>query len=336
MKKPIKYRIDAGWTKGMAITLLLAISAKYISGLPFLSILGQLVIALLLGMAWRAAFGVKAAVMPGISFSSKKLLRAGIILLGMRLNLADIYHGGWGLMILSAIHIIFALFTVYGLARLLGVEKKLGLLTACGTAICGAAAVAAISPQLKARDDETAVSAAVIAVLGTLFTLIYTLCYSILPLTPSQYGIFTGATLHEVAHVVAAAAAGGDSAVDQAVVAKLTRVALLVPVAIVIGLIMQKGAPRASKGSFSWSVVPWFIFGFLAMSAINTAGIFSEQTVEAMVNLSYLLIAMAMAGLGLNVNVETFRKLGLKPFIAGLIGSVLLSLLGFGLVKFFL
>lgn len=323
-----------GWIKGIGITLILASAAKVLSGIPFLSILGQLVIALMLGMAWRAAFGVKAAVMPGVTFSSKKLLRAGIILLGMRLNLADIYHAGWSVLAISVISIVFALFTVYWLARRLGTGKNLSLLTACGTAICGAAAVAAISPQLKASDDETAVSAAVIAVLGTLFTLVYTLFYSLLNLTPAEYGIFTGATLHEVAHVVAAAAAGGDSAVDSAVVAKLTRVALLVPAAVVIGLVMPKSKPGTAKQKFSWSIVPWFIFGFLGMSGLNTVGIFSETTAKGMVDLSYLLIAMAMAGLGMNVNFQSFRRLGLKPFIAGLIGSVLLSSLGYCLVKF--
>ncbi|MBS2971013.1 YeiH family putative sulfate export transporter [Metabacillus sp. KIGAM252] len=333
IERPIKQNINLGWIKGIGVTLLLAAAAKYLSGFPLLSILGQLVIALVLGMAWRAVFGVKEALIPGVSFSSKKLLRAGIILLGMRLNIADIYSAGWSVLAISIIHVVFALFVVYWLARWLGAEKKLSLLTACGTGICGAAAIAAISPQLKASDDETAISAAVIAVLGTLFTLTYTLIYSLLNLSPAEYGIFSGSTLHEVAHAVAAAAAGGGQAVDNAVLAKLTRVALLVPAAIVIGLIMQKGEPGTGRQKVSLSIVPWFIFGFLAMSGLNTLGVVPEAAAKTMVEISYLLIAMAMAGLGLNVNVKTFRTLGLKPFIAGLIGSILLSVLGYMLVK---
>ncbi|KZZ85353.1 YeiH family protein [Bacillus sp. SJS] len=333
--RPIKQNINWGWIKGIGVTLLLAAAAKCLAGFPFLSILGQLVIALMLGMAWKAAFGVKEAVIPGVSFSSKKLLRAGIILLGMRLNLADLYSAGLGVLAISVIHVVFALFTVYWLARWLGVEKNLGLLTACGTAICGAAAIAAISPQLKANDDETAISASVIAVLGTLFTLTYTLLYSLLNLSPAEYGVFSGSTLHEVAHAVAAAAAGGGQAVDSAVLAKLTRVALLVPAAIVIGLIMQKGKPRSGSHKGSLSIVPWFIFGFLAMSGLNTLGVVPEAAAKNMVDLSYLLIAMAMAGLGLNVDVKTFRTLGLKTFIAALLGSILLSVLGYTLVKLF-
>ncbi|WP_338779063.1 YeiH family protein [Metabacillus sp. FJAT-52054] len=333
--RPIKQNINLGWIKGIGVTLFLAAAAKYLSVLPFLSILGQLVIALMLGMAWRAVFGVKEDLIPGVSFSSKKLLRAGIILLGMRLNLADLYSAGWNVLAISVIHVVFALFVVYWLTQWLGVDKKLGLLTACGTAICGAAAIAAISPQLKANDDETAISAAVIAVLGTLFTLIYTLFYSLLNLSPAEYGVFSGSTLHEVAHAVAAAAAGGGQAIDSAVLAKLTRVALLVPASIVIGLIMQKGKPRSGSYKGSLSIVPWFIFGFLAMSGLNTLGVVPEAAAKNMVDLSYLLIAMAMAGLGMNVDVKTFRTLGLKTFIAALLGSILLSVLGYMLVKLF-
>lgn len=331
----MKHPINTGWLKGVGITLLLAAAAHYAAGLPLLSMLGPLVLALLMGMVWRASFGIQENVLPGTAFSSKKLLRAGIILLGMRLNLADVYHAGWSVLVISIINIIFALVIVYGLSRKLGVDRKLGLLTACGTAICGAAAIAAVSPQLKANEEETAVSAAVIAVLGTIFTLGYTLFYSLLSLTPAEYGLFTGATLHEVAHVVAAGAAGGGQAVDSAVIAKLTRVALLVPVALVLGFIMQRDERGKEKRTLSPASVPWFIFGFLAMAGLNTLGIVPESAAKAMTELSYLLIGMAMAGLGMNVHFRSFRRLGMKPFLAGLIGSVLLSVLGYGLVKLF-
>ena len=136
---------------------------------------------------------------------------------------------------IAAICLVFTLFVVYGLTRWFGVGKRLGILTACGTAICGAAAVVAVAPQVKAKDEETAVGAATVAVLGAIFTLIYSVIYSILNLSPTGYGIFTGATLHEIAHVIAAADVGGSEAVDLAVIVKLTRVALLVDTSIIIG-----------------------------------------------------------------------------------------------------
>ena len=336
MKKKDKTK-QIGFIQGVGVTLLLAIVAKYLANLPFLSILGSLVLAILLGVVWKYTFGQQDVMQVGVSFSSKKLLRLGIILLGMRLNLADIYNAGIAVFGLAVIQVLFALVVVYGLTRLFGVKKRLGILTACGTAICGAAAVVAIAPQIKANNDETAVGAATVAILGTIFTLIYTFIYGLLGLTPEAYGIFTGSTLHEVAHVIAAADIGGVAAVDMAVIVKLTRVVLLVPVALIIGFFIRKadGAEEGTKQSFSYSIIPWFILGFLAMSGFNTLGIVSETIAMGIVDIAYILIGMAMAGLGLNVDVKTFRKWGLRSFSAALIGSILLSVLGYTLIRLF-
>ncbi|WGF36984.1 MULTISPECIES: YeiH family protein [Lysinibacillus] len=328
----LKSTLNPNFLKGILLTLLIALVAKYIATFPFLSILGQLVIAIILGMTWRATFKVQDSWQVGISFSSKKLLRFGIILLGMRLNLADIYHAGANVFLIAVINLLFALIVVYGLTKIFKVDQKLGILTACGTAICGAAAVVAIAPQIKANEKETAVGAAIVALLGTIFTLIYTLLYSIIDLTPTAYGIFAGGTLHEIAHVIAAASAGGNEAIDIAVIVKLTRVALLVPVAIVIGIFYRRMDKSEEKKAFSLSIIPWFILGFLAMSAINSLGIIPANVSQALVDIAYILIAMAMAGLGLNVEMKTFKELGVKAFIAGLIGSVCLSVLGYILV----
>ncbi|MED3797278.1 YeiH family protein [Lysinibacillus capsici] len=328
----LKSTLNPNFLKGILLTLLIALVAKYIATFPFLSILGQLVIAIILGMTWRATFKVQDSWQVGISFSSKKLLRFGIILLGMRLNLADIYHAGANVFLIAVINLLFALIVVYGLTKIFKVDQKLGILTACGTAICGAAAVVAIAPQIKANEKETAVGAAIVALLGTIFTLIYTLLYSIIDLTPTAYGIFAGGTLHEIAHVIAAASAGGNEAIDIAVIVKLTRVALLVPVAIVIGIFYRRMDKSEEKKAFSLSIIPWFILGFLAMSAINSLGIIPANVSQALVDTAYILIAMAMAGLGLNVEMKTFKELGVKAFIAGLIGSVCLSVLGYILV----
>jgi uncharacterized integral membrane protein (TIGR00698 family) len=338
----IKHHKGIGFTLGLVMTLLLSIAAKYLALLPFLSIMGQLVLAILLGIGIRTFIGVPKIATLGIAFSSKKLLRYGIILLGMRLNLADIVHAGPKVMAIAAINIVFTISVVYGLTKWLKIDKKLGLLTACGTAICGAAAVVAISPQIKASDDQTAIAATTVAILGTIFTLIYTVGYSFFNLSPTGYGIFSGATLHEVAHVIAAAAPGGQAAVDLAVIVKLTRVAMLAPVAIIIGI--WTGREQHSKGNDNgkettrrWSEVPipWFILGFVLMSGLNTLGFIPEGITDQVISVAYLLIAMAMAGLGLGVHIGTFCRFGMKPFVAGAIGSVLLSILGFLLVHSF-
>lgn len=334
-----KHKRQVGTALGIGLTLMIAIIAKYLAAFPFLCIMGQLVIAILIGIVWRAIIGVPDVIHKGTDFSSKKLLRLGIILLGMRLNLKDIVAAGPRVFLMAVIVILFTISVVYGLASLFKVDKRLSILTACGTAICGAAAVVAIAPQIKAKDEETAIGAAIVAILGTIFTLLYTFLYPFLGLSKLGYGVFSGATLHEIAHVIAAADAGGKTAVDMAVIVKLTRVALLVPVAIIIG-IWNNHAERKVQGmqvKASWKSipVPWFILGFLLVSGVNSLGIVSASIADGVVMIAYMLIAMAMAGLGLNVDLAAFRRLGMKSFVAGLIGSILLSLLGFTLVHLF-
>ncbi|RIU92607.1 YeiH family protein [Oceanobacillus picturae] len=335
MGKTLQENKGKGFITGIGLTLLLALLAGLLAKLPFLAIMGQLVIAIILGMIWRAVLGLPDVLQKGVTFSNKKLLRLGIILLGMRLNLADIYNAGINVFIIAFLNLVFALVLVYLLARWFGVDRNLGILTACGTAICGAAAVVAIAPIIKAKETETAVAAGIVALLGTTFTLVYSLIYGLLPLSSTGYGIFAGGTLHEVAHVVAAAGAGGEEAIDMAVLVKLTRVALLVPVAFVIGYLVQRGSKKTAGNKPSLSIFPWFILGFLAMSGFNTLGIVSESVANSIVSIAYILIAMAMAGLGLNVEVKTFRKLGMKGFAAGVVGSVFLAIFGYALVMLF-
>lgn len=255
----------------------------------------------------------------------------------MRLSLKDILQAGPKVLLIALVCIGFTFCTVLVLARLFKVENRLGLLTACGTAICGAAAVVAIAPQLKASDEETAISAATVAILGTIFTLMYTLLYPFINLTPLGYGIFSGATLHEIAHVIAATGPAGKQAVDLAVIVKLTRVTMLVPIAVIIGIWANRKERQANletgRSRLKSIPVPWFILGFLLMSTVNTLQIIPEAITDKLILAAYFLIAMAMAGLGLNVDLAAFRRMGLKAFGAGLIGSVLLSGLGFLLVK---
>ncbi|QJC54358.1 putative sulfate exporter family transporter [Paenibacillus albicereus] len=344
-------RRGAAWRRprllpGLFLTALLAAAGRMLGELPGLGVLGPLVLAILLGMAYREWLGgVPDDAAAGIAFSSKQLLRLGIVLLGMRLNLGDIAAAGPGVLAIDAIHIAVTIPLVCWLAGKLGADRRLGLLTACGTAICGAAAVAAIAPQLKAKGEETAVAAATVAILGTIFTIAYTLLQPLLPLGSAAYGAWAGSTLHEVAHALAAAEPYGEEALDMAVLVKLTRVAMLVPAALLIGLWTQRRKLRRSgeqqaaaagrEGGGQRVQVPWFIFGFLATSGIHTLGFVPEEAAQALVTAAYLLIAMGMAGLGLGVDFATFRRLGGRVFAAGFGGSLLLSALGYGLVRLF-
>lgn len=318
-------RLKKEFVIGIGLTFALAMIAKVITVLPYISLVGPLVFAILLGMLWNTFLPVKSDWQPGITFSSKKLLRLGIILLGMRLNLSDIISAGWPAFVLAFGSIVVGIGAVYATMRIAGADKMIGFLTACGTGICGAAAIVAVSSQVKAKAEETAVSVAIIAILGTLFTFLYSLFYPFIHLSESTYGMFVGGTLHEIAHVVAAGDVGGIVALDFALVVKLSRVMLLVFVVGGIGIWMaKKDHEEGGSVSIKNLPIPWFIFGFLAVSALYSTGIVPDMLATKIVSLAYILMAMAMAGLGLEVKFSAFRRAGMKPFVAGLIGSFIL------------
>lgn len=314
-----------GFWLGLLLTFFIAMIAKGITSIPYVSLLGPLVVAIIIGIIWGSVRPVNQEWESGIQFSSKVLLRVGIILLGMRLNISDMIEAGWSAFLLALLSVIIGIVAVYGFATWLKVPQTMRLLLACGTGICGAAAIVAVSTQVKAKPDDTAVSVAMIAIIGTLFTVMYSIMYPFLAVSGEVYGLFAGSTLHEIAHVVAAGDVGGQKALDMALVVKLTRVLLLVVVVMVIGYYVSR-QQQLSNGKISIKKlpIPWFIFGFLAVSGIYSTGIVPESVATFFVTIAYLLMAMAMAGLGLNVKFDAFKRAGFKPFIATIGGSTIL------------
>ncbi|MFZ5634733.1 MAG: YeiH family protein [Bacillota bacterium] len=318
-----------GSLQGLVLATVVGVLAYNIVNIPLLSIPGPLVIAILVGIAWRTLMGIPEYAGTGISFASKKLLRYGIILMGVRLNLDAIFAAGPRIIFLDASIIILAIGIICYLGKVFAVEKKLSLLTAVGTGICGAAAIAAIAPTINSNEDETVVSVATVAVLGTVGSILYILLQPFLGFNLYEYGIFAGSTLHEVAHVVAAAQPAGSTAVDMAVVTKLGRVALLIPVALVINLWFNLN-DKENEQTTGWRgmTIPWFIFGFFGLSCLNTVGLIPEDLASIMMQASSLLLTVAMAGMGLSVDLVMFKRMGLKSLVIGVIGSLIISITG--------
>lgn len=319
---------------GILMTVLVAVFAIGLSQIPYLHIVGPLVLAILLGIIIASSNMIDSKFDQGIRFSSKKLLRVGIVLLGLRLNVYELQSVGLGGLMYALGLTSFALISVYGLTQLFKIDRTLGLLLACGTAICGAAAIAAVAPIIRAKDTSVAISIATIALLGTTFTLIFTFSFSFLNLTELEYGYFVGGTLHEIAHVVAASSVGGPASEDAALLIKLTRVILLVPIAVMISVMYRRKTSAQKPLSWSNFPIPWFIVGFLMMSLIHTSGILQNQVVEALIQLSYFLLAMAMAGLGLSVQLKAFKQVGVNLIYAGVIGSIALIFVGYLFVTY--
>jgi uncharacterized integral membrane protein (TIGR00698 family) len=323
-----------GNLQGLVLAVVVGVLAHNIVQIPLLSIPGPLVIAILVGILWRALMGIPEYAGTGIGFASKKLLRYGIILMGVRLNLNAIIAAGPQIIILDASIIILAIVVICFLGKVFAVEKNLTLLTAVGSGICGAAAIAAIAPIIHAKEDETVVGVATVAILGTAASILYVLLQPFLGLNLNEYGIFAGATLHEIAHVIAASQPAGSATLDMAVLTKLGRVALLIPVALGCSLWFNLTNKENEKTGWRDIAVPWFILGFFSLSFLNTFGLIPKDLSSMMLQASSLLLTVAMAGMGLSVDLVKFKSMGLKSLSIGLTGSIIISTAGLLAVKF--
>lgn len=320
------------WIAGILFTLIIALIGWGLSMLPVLDHVGPMACAILLAVAYRQIWGYPLAIRGGIQFSSKKLLRLAIILYGLKLNIEVVFQQGLGLLARDIGGVVLAIAVTVLLAKWLKAEPSLSLLLGIGTGVCGAAAIAAVSPIVRAKDEDTAIGVGIIALVGTIFAVMYAILRPILPLTATQYGIWSGISLHELAQVALAAAPAGQDALAMALLAKLGRVFLIVPLCfILIFWMKRKGASHMTDKQIE---LPWFLAGFLVTSIIGTYVLGKHVAVSPAIlngvsNVTSFILTMAMTGLGLNVNLQDLRTRALRPLIAMVIASVLLSIAAF-------
>ena len=317
----------------MGITLACSLLGKWISGFPGFSLIGHLVLALLLGMAFQIFPGPTQTARESTGFISNKFLRLGIILLGFKLNLAVLLSEGLQSLGFAAVVVAGMMAVTYGTSRLCKVEHSLAMLSACGCSICGAAAVMGVSAPLKAKANDSVLAVAIVAILGTVFTLIEIGLQPFLGFNDGQFGTMAGLSLHEIAHAVAAGGAAGSAGMDHAIIAKLSRVLLLAPVALIIGYVEYR-RNKNEEGPVSIPI-PYFMGGFILASAVGSYMGISKELTDTLVFAAYLLLGMAMAALGINVNFGVIASRGIRPFCAAFLASLLLLVFVAMLVKFF-
>lgn len=304
---------------GLSIPVGLGIVATMLAPLPILAIMGSLTVALLLGLVWRSTIGLPKVCTEGVRFSAQKLLRYGIVLTGVRLNFALIAGSGIKILLIDLVMITFGVGIAPILLRKLGLSHRLAFLIGVGQSICGASAVGAMAALFADGDeDEVSLAVAICGLIGTIGVLLFTFSTHLLALPSTIYGLLTGSTLHEIAQVVAAGPAGGAKAADLAMVVKLTRVMLLAPVALLVAFIVtlraEKQKEQTEHRHFSWKQVPipWFVFGFLLVGALNSLGLFPGSLANVLLQASVFLLVVAMAAMGLMVDLKVIRKTGLK------------------------
>ncbi|ASS75237.1 hypothetical protein CIG75_09750 [Tumebacillus algifaecis] len=307
---------------GILFTLLLALLGFGLAQLPGLSQIGPLACAILLAVLYRQKFGYPEALRSGIQFSSKRLLRIAIMLYGLKLNLHLLLSNGLPLLALDALVILFAIGLTILLAKWWKADFSLTLLLGIGTGICGAAAIAAVTPILRSKQEDSALSVGIIALIGTLFSVSYVLLRPLLPFSDSVYGIWSGLSLHELAHVALAAAPAGEDALALALLAKLGRVLLLVPFSFLLLFWLRKKEGTSASIEF-----PWFLLGFLVLSLAGTLFPLPDAVLRVISTLTTFLLAMAMVGLGLNISLGDLRKKAARPLLIITVTSLLLSAL---------
>ncbi|WP_347550116.1 putative sulfate exporter family transporter [Pseudalkalibacillus hwajinpoensis] len=324
------------WILGVIFTFLIALLGYLLAKVPIFSLTGQLASAIFISIAYRQVAGYPEWLREGITFSSKKLLRFAIILYGIKLNVSLILQDGLPILLLGAGVIAFSLLASVWLSKTMKANKSITLLLGAGTGICGAAAIAAVAPIVQAKEEDTAIGVGIIALFGTIFSVGYTVIRPFLPLTESEYGVWSGVSLHEVAHVALAAAPGGESALAMGLLAKLGRVFLLVPVCFLFMYIMN----RKNVGSKQQVPFPWFLVGFIVMSLAGTFILgpvipFSDTAVKAVTELTTWCLTAAMVGLGLSVSIKDLKNKAIKPMVIITIVSITISVLTFFIVKWF-
>jgi len=257
----------------------------------------------------------------GVLFAKQYLLRLGIILYGFRLTFSQIAEVGVsGIMIdILTLSSTFLLACVIG-QKVFGLDRQTSWLIGAGSSICGAAAILATEPVIKAEPSKVTVAVATVVIFGTLAIFLYPMMYPLLAhwFSPDSYGIFIGSTMHEVAQVVAAGHAISPEAENAAVIAKMLRVMMLAPLLIFLAARVKQLAPAGSAQTGKITI-PWFAVLFILVAVFNSFHLLPGALVQALITLDTVLLAMAMAALGLTTHVSALKKAGAKPLVMALI-----------------
>lgn len=312
---------------GILFTFIIAAISLISSKLPLLDKVGALTIAIVIAILFRHFKGYPESYRPGITFASKRLLKFAIILYGLKLNIFDVIGEGSTLLLIDGGVIIVSIGLMLLLNHYIKGDKAITLLLGIGTGVCGAAAIAAVSPILKSREKDTAISIGIVALIGTLFSLAYTVIYTLFTISPEVYGVWSGVSLHEIAHVILAADFSGETALRIGLLGKLGRVFLLIPLSIVLILVMNlKSQARNTNQRIE---MPYFLIGFVLMAIFHTYVPIPQFIMQIIEPLTTICLLMAMVALGLNVSFKDLQDRAFKPLTGVIIVSTILSTITF-------
>lgn len=321
---------------GLLLASAVATSAYVLRQLSGIATLSPMILAILIGIAFHSLVGTPAVARPGVTFSQRRLLRIAIILLGLQLTITQVIEvGGRGIGIIAATLLATFAFTVW-MGKLLGVDCKLAQLIAAGTSICGASAVIATNTVTNAHDEDVAYAVACVTVFGSVAVFAYPPLPGLLHLNPYAFGLWTGASIHEIAQVVAVAFQDGQKAGEFGTIAKLSRVMLLAPMVIALGLMTARSAKNSDSAAGDSSArppMPWFVLGFGALVGFNSLiTIPAEAKIWIAATTSFLL-SVALAAMGLETDIRKLTARGIRPALLGALAFLFISSFSLALIK---
>jgi len=319
-----------------AIAVSLQAFEQRVFGHPYIE---ALVIAILLGIAVRSAWQPGERFRSGIAFSAKQLLEVAVTLLGASLSLGAIVASGPALLTGIVATVVLTIGASYGICRVLALPVRMAILVACGNAICGNSAIAAVAPVIGAESKDIAAAIAFTAVLGVLMVLGLPLFVPLAGLSQNQYGVLAGLTVYAVPQVLAATVPVGLLSTQVGTLVKLVRVLMLGPVVVVFSILIrwlpQDGAAAALKpGRLRVTkLVPWFIIGFLLLASLRSFGLISDPAAKSLTQLAGFLTIVSMAALGLGVDVRILARVGGRVTAAVTGSLIVLIAISFLLIK---
>ena len=327
---------------GFAAALLIAVVSKWLESLLPVHLIGASVIALFIGMLINQIKKPGKTISIGLKFTSKKILKFAIILLGASLSIGTILEVGK----MSLMVMIFTLLTCFGggyfVGKALKLDWKLSNLISAGTGICGGSAIAAIAPVIDAEDTDIAYAMSATFLFDMVMILAFPLMGQALGLSDMAYGLWAGTAVNDTSSVVAAGYAYSEAAGDFATMVKLTRTLAIIPTVIIFSLInshlkskSQKGERKSNTKTVKITgLLPWFIIAFLAMAIINSFGFIPTSVSAALKSVSKFLMVAALAAIGLNTDFREMKKSGLNPMIHGFIISALVVIVAIAVEYF--
>jgi len=327
---PFSQENRKGTINGILFVAIFAAAATMIADIKAVSALGisPLVIGIVIGIFYANTLHnhIPSTWQSGITFSGKKILRFAIVFYGFRITFQEIANVGMEGFLVSVIMLstTFILGTYLG-HKIFKMEKDTAMLTASGASVCGAAAVLATEPVLKAEGHKTAIAVSMVVLFGTISMFFYPVLYAsviepatgFLHMSPQEFGIYVGGTIHEVAQVVAVPASIPNASAEMAnsaVIVKMTRVILIAPMLIVLGIYLSAQAKKSGGEAGGVKlVIPWFAVYFIGVAGFNSLHLVPQNIVDVINEIDTFLLTMAMTALGMGTIFAKFKGLGLAP-----------------------